>query len=93
MISEAFNEKESKTRETRMAELNMLLAGQEGDNQEWAWDGEQYHNFAWEGALVGVLSFHFCCKLELLGYGWFLKMGAVVRSDREDFNLHEFPDI
>ena len=29
MISQAFNEKENKTRETRMAELNMLLSGHE----------------------------------------------------------------
>jgi hypothetical protein len=28
MISQAFNEKENKSRETRMADLNLLLAGQ-----------------------------------------------------------------
>ena len=32
MISEAFNEKEDKSRESRMADLSMLLAGQAQEN-------------------------------------------------------------
>ena len=39
MISEAFNEKEDKSRESRMADLSMLLAGQAQENASQVIDG------------------------------------------------------
>ena len=39
MISEAFNEKEDKSRESRMADLSMLLAGQAQESASQVIDG------------------------------------------------------
>ena len=39
MISEAFNENEDKSRESRMADLSMLLAGQAQENASQVIDG------------------------------------------------------